>query len=257
MEKEKILVYDGSFNGFLTSVFVAFDEKINVVNIQRKKEVQKGLFTDTQTILTQIPKAKRVWDGISRRSNHVMKNIYFAFLSETAGIEHLLYSYIKEIVTKDSQGHLGLTEDMASKINHLANMVSKKKSQMEAFMRFNVSADGIHYSISRPEFNLLPLVSKHFRSNFGDRQWLIYDIKRNYGLFYDFHNIQLITLDSTEIVANYGTFNNSFQNNTSGANEMWNAYFAKNPIKTLISNNSRTHQLNKQPGKYEEELEAV
>ena len=39
MEKEKILVYDGSFNGFLTSVFVAFDEKINVVNIQGAKRI--------------------------------------------------------------------------------------------------------------------------------------------------------------------------------------------------------------------------
>ena len=42
MEKEKILVYDGSFNGFLTSVFIAFDQKINVANIQRRNEVQKG-----------------------------------------------------------------------------------------------------------------------------------------------------------------------------------------------------------------------
>ena len=58
MEKEKILVYDGSFNGFLTSVFMAFEQKINVINIQRKDDVQKGLFTDTQTILTQVPKSQ-------------------------------------------------------------------------------------------------------------------------------------------------------------------------------------------------------
>ncbi|MGB5388277.1 MAG: DNA metabolism protein, partial [Eudoraea sp.] len=65
MEKEKILLYDGSFNGFLTCIFTAFEQKINVVGIQRKSQVQKGLFTETQTILTQVNKAKRVWNGIS------------------------------------------------------------------------------------------------------------------------------------------------------------------------------------------------
>lgn len=257
MEKEKILVYDGSFNGFLTSVFIAFEQKINVINIQRKNEVQKGLFTDTQTILTQVPKAKRVWNGISQRNNHVMKNIYFAFLSETAGIEQLLYSYIQKIVTKGSNNHLDLTDDMAFKINHLSNMVSKKKSQMEAFMKFNVSLDGIHYSITNPEFNLLPLVSKHYRSNFGDRQWIIYDIKRNYGLYYDLHTIQLITLDSKEIFAKAGSLNGHFQTNPIGAMELWNAYFAKNSIKSFISNKLHTHQLSKRRRKYQEDLEAV
>ena len=257
MEKEKILVYDGSFNGFLTSVFMAFEQKINVLNIQRKDEVQKGLFTDTQTILTQVPKAKRVWNGISQRSNHAMKNIYFAFLSETAGIEQLLYSYIKNIVAKGSSNHLDLNEDMASRINHLANMVSKKKSQMEAFLKFNVSTDGIHYNIAEPEYNLLPLVSKHFRSNLADRQWVIYDIKRGYGLYYDLHSIQLISLDSSEIVTNYNPLNSSLQANTNDAVALWNSYFSENPIKSLISDNSPTRQLKRRPGKYQGELEAV
>ncbi|MBT8181406.1 MAG: TIGR03915 family putative DNA repair protein [Eudoraea sp.] len=257
MEKEKILVYDGSFNGFLTSVFMAFEQKINVINIQRKDDVQKGLFTDTQTILTQVPKAKRVWNGISQRSNLVMKNIYFAFLSETAGIEQLLYSYIQKIVAKGSNNHLDLTDDMAFKINHLANIVSKKKSQMEAFMKFNVSIDGVHYSIAEPEYNLLPLVSKHFRSNFGDRQWIIYDIKRNYGLYYDLHTIQLINMDSKEIYARAGSLSGQFHTNSIEALGLWDTYFSKNSIKSLISNKLHTHQLSKRRRKYQEDLEAV
>ncbi len=96
MEREKILLYDGSFNGFLTAIFIAFEQKVNVVDIQRKSQVQKGLFTETQIILTQVHKAKRVWNGISQRSNNAMKNIYFAFLSETAGIEQLLYHIFKK-----------------------------------------------------------------------------------------------------------------------------------------------------------------
>ncbi|MEP0134022.1 MAG: TIGR03915 family putative DNA repair protein [Eudoraea sp.] len=257
MEREKILLYDGSFNGFLTSVFVAFEQKINVVDIQRKSQVQKGLFTETQIILTQVNKAKRVWNGISQRSNNAMKNIYFAFLSETAGIEQLLYLYIQKIVAKGSPNHIDLTDDMVFKINHLANIVSKKKNQMEAFMKFNVSADGIHFIIAEPEFDILPLVSKHFRSNYSDRHWIIYDIKRNYGLYFNLHTLQLKSFDSKEIIANARPLNNLIQTSTMSVIELWNTYFANNSIKSLISNKLHTHQLPKRRRKYRQAKEAV
>ena len=35
MKNSKILIYDGSFNGFLTAIFVAFEEKIEVSDIQK------------------------------------------------------------------------------------------------------------------------------------------------------------------------------------------------------------------------------
>jgi len=257
MEKEKILLYDGSFNGFLTSIFVAFEQKINVVDIQRKSQVQKGLFIETQIILTQVHKAKRVWNGISQRSNNAMKNIYFAFLSETAGIEQLLYSYIQKIVAKGSPNHVDLSDDMVFRINHMANMVSRKKNQMEAFMKFNVSTDGVHFIIVEPEFDIVPLVSKHFRSNFSDRQWIIYDIKRNYGLYFNLHTIQLMSLESKEIMANTRHLNNPIQTSAISVIELWNTYFANNSIKSLISNKLHTHQLPKRRRKYQQDKEAV
>ena len=50
MNASTTLVYDGSFNGFLTSVFVAFDEKINVADIQKNNQSQNGLFSETETV---------------------------------------------------------------------------------------------------------------------------------------------------------------------------------------------------------------
>ena len=257
MEKEKILLYDGSFNGFLTCIFTAFEQNINVVDIQRKSQVQKGLFTETQIILTQVHKAKRVWNGISQRSNNAMKNIYFAFLSETAGIEQLLYSYIQKIIAKGSPNHVDLSDDLVFRINHLANIVSKKKNQMEAFMKFKVSIDGVHFIIIEPEFDILPLVTKHFRSNFSDRQWIIYDIRRNYGLYFNLHTIQLMSLDSKDLIANGGPLKNLNQTSSISDIELWNTYFTNNSIKSLISNKLHTHQLPKRRRKYHEDKEAV
>lgn len=257
MEQEKILVYDGSFNGFLTSVFTAFEEKINVVDIQRKNEIQKGLFTETQTILTQLSKAKRVWNGISQRSNNAIKNIYFAFLSETHGIEKLLFSYIKKIVAKEASNPIDLTDEMLFKINNLAKIVGKKKNQMEAFTKFQVSKDGVHFIIAEPEFDLIPLVSKHFRSHFSDRQWVIYDIKRNYGLYFDLKTIQIISLDPKAVFVSKGSFNTCMHSGLTGALELWNTFFANNSIKSLIAQRLHTYQMPNRRRNNREKREAV
>ncbi len=34
-----------------------------------------------------------------------------------------------------------------------------------------------------PRYDVLPLVIRHFQQRFSDQRWLIYDLKRNYGVF--------------------------------------------------------------------------
>ena len=61
MDNFKVIVYDGSFNGFLTAVFIAFENDFNVLGFKRETATQKGLFSDTDIIATQKSKAKIVW----------------------------------------------------------------------------------------------------------------------------------------------------------------------------------------------------
>ncbi len=80
MNDSKVLVYDGSFNGFLTAIFAGINEKIEIVGFQKAYSPQKGLFVETQTINTDISKAKKVWNSIEKKNTTVLKNVYFAFL---------------------------------------------------------------------------------------------------------------------------------------------------------------------------------
>ncbi|MBT8313060.1 MAG: DUF4130 domain-containing protein, partial [Maribacter sp.] len=88
-------------------------------------------------------------------------------------------------------------------------------------------------------------------------QWIIYDIKRNYGLYFNLHTVQLKTLDSKYILANAMPLNNAVQNGAISIIELWNTYFVNNSIKSLISNKLHTHQLPKRQRKYEQDKEAV
>jgi probable DNA metabolism protein len=195
--KSKIFIYDGSFNGFLTAVFIAFEHKLAHADIQPIGHTQKGLFTETETIFTNIEKAKRVWNGIRNRNNTGIKNIYFAFLSEQPEIEPLLYSYIRKLMNSNENSDASFSSDCILQINQLAHKVGREKRRMETTVDFQITRDAVFFAKIAPDFDVLPLLSKHFRSHYTGQPWIIYDTKRNYGLYYNLSGVELIGLDLT------------------------------------------------------------
>jgi len=204
MEDAKILVYDGTFNGFLTAVFVAFEEKIQVSAIQKNRPLQGGLFSEGRTIFTAIDKAKRVWSGIQRKSDVAVKNMYFAFLSEAPGIEFLIYRYIKKLFSFEEQTHMNFSTTIAARVHQIAKSVSKEKYHVESFLQFKRDENNLFRAIICPENDILPLLSKHFRSQFAKQKWLIYDSKRKYGLYYDLHTVTRVLSENTPVYLTKG-----------------------------------------------------
>jgi len=198
MENAKILIYDGSFNGFLTAVFRAFDEKIQVADIHKKSLAQRGLFSDTEMVFTQIEHAKSVWNGIQTKSHIAIRNIYFAFLSEHPGIEIVLYNYIKKLFMPSDLLSLNFSDDLVSKINQLAKTVGKEKKRLEQQINFTTTADKVQFAFIQPDHDVLPLISRHYRFQ-NSRPWLIFDCKRNYGLYFNGQTVELVALN-TDVV---------------------------------------------------------
>ena len=199
MEDAKILIYDGTFNGYLTAVFIAFGEKIQMAAIQKNQVMQSGLFSQGRTIFTAIDKAERVWNGIQRKSDLAVKNIYFAFLSEEIGIELLLYQYIKKLFSIDDTTNFSYFDNVELKVSQLAKSVSKEKYHIESFLRFKRNENNVYHATICPDNDILPLLSKHFRSQYANQKWLIYDLKRKYGLYYNLNTIVKVFSESIPI----------------------------------------------------------
>ncbi|MFC4096667.1 TIGR03915 family putative DNA repair protein [Euzebyella saccharophila] len=240
MINSKILVYDGSFNGFLTAVFTAFDEKVSVSDIQREDEYQSGLFSESETVITDSEKAKRVWYGIDKKSHTAIKQIYFAFLSESRGIEMLLYRYIRKLFSKQDASPSDYSDGIVLKTSQLAKSVGREKHRMEAFVRFQLTKDGIYFANIEPDFNVLPLISKHFRSRYADQYWLIYDVKRKYGLYYDLKKVEIVTMDLKELLTNSIHKSETLTAAEYDFQDLWNNYFKSTNIKSRI--NLKLHQ---------------
>ncbi len=66
---------------------------------------------------------------------------------------------------------------------------------MEAFIRFQKLSDGTFYAAIEPDFNVLPLLIKHFRDRYADQKWLIYDLKRKYGIYYDLDKVEYMEVE--------------------------------------------------------------
>lgn len=72
--------------------------------------------------------------------------------------------------------------------------MGRERHRVKAFVRFQKIEDGLFTAVMEPDFNVLPLVASFFRNRYADQRWLIYDKKRNYGLYYDLQYVTEVTL---------------------------------------------------------------
>lgn len=199
MENAKILRYDGSLNGFLSTIYEAFEAKMRVIDIRKIKKVQNGLFSETETVFTDIGKARRVWNGLQKKNSAALKTIYFAFLSETKGIELQLYKYICSLYQTPLKSESEELQSIKINLYQLSGMVAREKHRIEACAKFRISQDAIYFSAVAPHYDVLPLISKYYRAKFPHKEFLIYDLKRRYAIYYNLMKTELIIRDLSAI----------------------------------------------------------
>ena len=192
METGVILVYDGTFNGFLTAVFQAFEDNVRVAAIQRKATSQKEFFSKSLFVETDIQKAKKVWYTLRSKAYEPLKNIYFAFLSETPGLEQHLYTKILRLLNGNNGQAAETAVVNSPNIDELALQVSREKRKWENELRLNFPKGKPHIAHIKPKFNILPLISRYFRTTYPSGNWIIYDQVRNYGLFFNGTNVRFV-----------------------------------------------------------------
>lgn len=226
-----ILKYDGTFEGFLSAVFHFYEYKMNIVSIEKVENTASSFFDKEEEIITDPTKAKRVWNGISKKiSNEGKRKLYKVFLSEIPQIENIMLAYIKRALSSEKNIETDFTDHNILTIDKIAKKVSREKHRMDAFVRFRLTQDGIYFATIEPDFNVLPLNEAHFKKRYADQKWIIYDLKRKYGLFYNLENVEMITL---EISSNINQKSHSLQYFTIEEmqfQELWGNYFKSSNI---------------------------
>lgn len=249
--KDKKLIYDATFDGFLSAVFYVFEHKLDIVTIENEFVVQNGLFSEDIIILTEVDKANRVWTGLkSKLSPKGSYQLYYAFLSEQSGVENVLLDYMRYAFSKSLKVDKDYSHPSVLKIAQIAKMVGREKHRMEAFVRFRRTKDDIYFASIEPDFNVLPLISKHFRKRYADQKWMIYDIKRHYGLCYDLETVELIHMDFPKLFDFTKTDSKFFAAQEFEFQRLWKDYFKSTNIESRINMKLHIRHVPKRYWKY-------
>src|SRR5690606_25265234 len=108
----------------------------------------------------------------------------------------------------------------------VGKQMHREKHRMEAFIRFQRTIDGLYVAPISPDFNVLPLIVQHFENRYADQSWLIYDIKRHYGVYYDLQKVELVSLEGQPDGMRKGQLSPEIITEVEPLyQELWQAYF--------------------------------
>lgn len=198
-EKTGTYYYDGSFNGFLTLLYEVRYKGVRPTTIVKLKDQQAALFPQPNYVATRLEDAKQIWNELRSQNYGALKTLYFAFLSEEDNIEmHLYYFYI----SWQKQGREEQIQDKiegSARIYQLAKRVEKEKRAVERLLVVEDFPGTSYVKIIKPKYNILPLISRYFRTRFRNDDWLICDVNRNYGLQHQSGSLAFVAIKPEQL----------------------------------------------------------
>ncbi len=191
-----IYIFDESLNGLLTAVFEWFERKPGEVTLVPEKNYQPDAFSKALLITNDATKANRVWKGLQNKlDKDWMRKFYCAYLAENPATYNHLFKFACYIFCHTATAEKNYGNKHVLAVAQMAKKVEREKHRMEAFIRFKHTADDIYYCGIDPDFNVIPLILNHFKNRYASQKWIIYDLKRKYGIYYDLNQVEEIKME--------------------------------------------------------------
>lgn len=224
-------IFDGSFEGLLTAIFDVYCFLPEKFRLYHDKTYQPELTCTPHLVVTDAQKADRVWAGLKKKLSVRARNTFFsAFLSEDITVHNDCIAYARYVFSNPEGAEGNIAHPAVLSLLQAEKKVNRERHRMKAFVRFAKTADTIYYAPIEPDFNVLPLIAGFFRDRFADQQWLIYDVKRQYGLFYDLSDVKEITLEKATLPTATFVAGSVFSTDEELVQALWKDYFKNTTI---------------------------
>lgn len=242
------ILYDGTFEGFLSAVFDVYYYKFEDVHVVDASAFNGNIFEKVHTVTTNQKHSARVWTGLGKRvSTDALEQLYKTFLSHVLNIENVLLHYMQYAFRSASSIESDFGNTAVLTVHQTAKKIQRETHRMEAFVRFQQTADNLYYAIIAPDYDVLPLIGKHFRNRYADQRWMIWDSKHRYGIYYDLQTTTFVNMtfeagtnSGKDILQVYGPNEALYQ-------QLWQQYFKS--INIPARKNNRL-QLQHMPARY-------
>lgn len=239
-----IFVFDNTFEGLLTSVFEAYSRRVFPDALFPEGEPLPLFHDEVFTVITEEEKAKRVWRGLQKKlSSGALSCLAQCWLAEEQETPMLLFRYIRKAIDAPRSIETNFADPDVLQLAQIWKKVDGERMHLMQFVRFQKAADGTFFAAFEPQFNALPLTIHHFKDRFADQKWIIYDMKRRYGFYYDLQDVTTISFDddSRESHLITGMLDESLMDKDEKLfQQLWKTYFKAICIKERM--NPRKHR---------------
>ena len=197
--KEKfIYIYDGSFEGFLSCIYIFYKER-DVIKDIRTDDEQMQFFSSFKNIASNKEHFDIVYDSIQdKMSFDCLNTIYYAFLSEEDKREIKILDYIMLGFKIGAKVENMLANPSVLDVLKMAKKTSSERHKFLGLLRFKQLKNTL-ISFIEPTCNILPLLGNHFAKRYSNENFMIYDLKREYMLLYDKTKISFFLIAKTHI----------------------------------------------------------
>ena len=191
--------YDGSFDGLLTVIYVAYNNRESNTLRVSAKTGQLILALDDIHVITDFSKARRVEKSICEKlSYNFFNSIRTCFLSNDKNkdtiIIHTVYKALKQ-----GEEILNSLDEHAFYRNKLVKQVLNERHRYLGLLRFKEMKDGTMFSTIEPKNNVLPILISHFKNRMKKEKFAIFDKGRKMVVYYDGKKVEIFFVESLEI----------------------------------------------------------
>lgn len=230
-------IYDKTFEGLLTAVFDAYVRKSFPDALLAEGEPLPLFFDDTVRVCSDKAKADRVWKGLEKKLSKLSLSILtVSWLSELADVDLLLFRYIRKALDHPGTIEMNFGDSDVLQVTKIWKKVRSEHHHLMQFLRFQKAADGTYFSAVEPLYNVLPLVIPYLNDRFADQRWLIYDMRREYGYYYDLKETIEVRFEQKQAHLLSGFLSEELMDKDEKLfQRMWKEYFKTIAIKERIN----------------------
>jgi probable DNA metabolism protein len=171
------VVYDGSFEGFLSLVYDVYYKKLSPTQIL-KEMPQTLLLEDVYEVAFDELNAMKVFSSLQERFlPQNLQTIQNIFLCEAIAFEMDLLAFI--VLGFKSQKELqNINNPALFRLRSYEKQLFHNYHKMSGFLRFVELSDGSLYAKLESRFNLAFLLGRHFKKRLNNQEFYIHDVKR-------------------------------------------------------------------------------
>ena len=226
-----ILVYDGTFEGFLSLVYEVYYKKLKPIKIY-KTLPNEILFEEILEINSSKESGIKVLNAIKTKfPKEILEKILNIFMCDSKEFEMALLEYIV-IGFKDSKQLYNINNSCVFYLNNLEKELFRVTHKLTGFIRFEELEDKTLYAKIESKFNIVYFLGKHFLKRFNNQNFIIHDLNRR---------IAFVKINETFSIQEVAFFDEpNYSSNEQKFQKLWKSFFSGVTIKERI--NSKLQQ---------------